>query len=109
MIFEKNDVVVVPFPFTDKVDSKRRPVVVLSNSEFHHSTNHVIVVMITTAKNSDWLSDLVIQNTKLAGLTSPCVIRMKVFTLSINLILKRIGKLSAADAKELREKLSAVM
>lgn len=109
MTFDRNDVIVVPFPFTDKKVVKRRPVVVLSNGEFHYSAGHVIVAMITSAKNSSWLSDLAISNIKTAGLTVPCVIRMKLFTLPRDVIVKKIGKLTPADAKRLKENIQIVM
>jgi mRNA interferase MazF len=109
MIFEGNDIVVVPFPFTDKSSSKRRPAVVLSNNDFLQSTDHVIAAMITSAKNSDWISDVKISNLKASGLSVPCVIRMKLFTLPKTLIIRKIGKLSSADAKLLRSRLASVL
>ena len=50
--FEKFSVVVVPFPFTDKSSSKRRPALVLSSTAFNNSVNHSVLAMITSAKNS---------------------------------------------------------
>lgn len=109
MIFEDNDIVIVPFPFTDKSSSKRRPAVVLSNKDFLESTEHVIAAMITSARNSDWISDVKIGSLKSSGLSVPCVIRMKLFTLSKTLIIRKIGKLSSADARLLRSRLASVM
>jgi len=107
--FESNDVIVVPFPFTDKGSSKRRPAVVLSNRDFLQSTDHVIAAMITSAKNSDWISDVKISNLKASGLSVSCVIRMKLFTLPKTLIVKKIGKLAPSDIKLLKSRLTAVL
>lgn len=107
--FEENDIIVVPFPFTDKNALKRRPAVILSNKSFIHSTDHVIAAMITSAKNSDWISDVKIGHLKATGLTVPCVIRLKLFTLSKTLIIKKIGKLSSADARLLKTNVAAVV
>ena len=109
MIFESNDIVIVPFPFTDKSSSKRRPAVVLSNKDFLQSTDHVIAAMITSAKNSDWISDVKISNLRASGLSVPCVIRMKLFTLSKALIVRKIGKLSSADARLLGSRMASVL
>ena len=109
MIFENDEIVVVPFPFTDKGTSKRRPAVILSNKDFNESTDHVIAAMITSAKNSDWISDVSIGNLKASGLSVPCVIRMKLFTLSKSLIIKKIGRLSSTDARLLKSRIASVI
>ena len=81
MIFDANDVIIVPFPFTDRATTKRRPAVVLSNAAFNTATGHVIAAMITSAKQSAWSSDVAITDLAAAGLAVPCVVRMKLFTL----------------------------
>ena len=52
MSFEACDVVVVPFPFTDKTTTKRRPSLVLSSAEFNQTVSQAVMAMITSAKNS---------------------------------------------------------
>jgi len=95
--FEPFDVVVVPFPFTDKVGAKRRPALVVSPSAFNNRHGQLVLAMITTAKQSDWPSDVHIGDWDKAGLTAPCRVRFKLFTLERDLILRRTGALADKD------------
>nr|WP_249263552.1 type II toxin-antitoxin system PemK/MazF family toxin [Microcystis aeruginosa] len=52
---------------------------------------------ITTATHSSWLLDVRITNLQAAGLKTPSIVRMKLFTLEHSLIVKRIGKLTVND------------
>jgi mRNA interferase MazF len=97
LIFEKFSVVVVPFPFTDQNASKRRPALVLSNTAFNTSVGHSVLAMITSAKNSNWLLDVEISDLACAGLSSPSIIRMKLFTLDNRLIIRKAGILADSD------------
>ena len=98
MTFEPYDVVVVPFPFTDRLASKRRPALVLSNGDsLNGPSGHVVLAMITSAKNSPWPLDAPVSNLKTAGLTSDSVVRMKLFTLDSRMILRRAGALGRPD------------
>ena len=92
------DVVIVPFPFTDRQASKRRPALVLSAAAFSRVTRHSVLAMITSAEQSSWPGDVAIADLEAAGLPAPCVVRLKLFTLDHRLILKRIGKLGTADS-----------
>jgi len=96
--YEAYDLVVVPFPFTDSTSSKRRPALVLSS---HHSFNskvgHSVLAMVTSAKNSSWALDCAINDLDEAGLSSPSIVRMKLFTIDVRLIISKIGHLSLAD------------
>lgn len=103
MTFDAGDVIIVPFPFTDRTTTKRRPALVLSNAAFNTATGHVIAAMITSAKQSAWASDVAIADLAVAGLAVPCVVRMKLFTLEAGLVLRRAGRLAAADAERVRE------
>jgi len=96
--YEQFDVVVVPFPFTDRATSKRRPALVLSDRQiFTAKAGHSVLAMITSANNSDWPLDIVINDLDAAGLPSPSIVRMKLFTLDNQLIIRKAGKLSLAD------------
>lgn len=97
------DVVVVPFPFTDREASKRRPALVLSSASFNRATRHSVLAMITSAEQSSWPGDVVITDLDAAGLPSDCLVRLKLFTLDHRLIVKRAGTLAAKD----RERLTA--
>ena len=61
--FERFDVVVVPFPFTDRSAEKRRPALVLSSAiEFNAPTKHAVLAMITSATGRSWALDVQISD-----------------------------------------------
>ena len=97
-IFDRFDVVIVPFPFTDRAASKRRPAVVFSSGAFNGKAGHSVMAMITSVTDSQWPQDVAIQDLTAAGLTVSCCVRFKLFTLDNRLVLRKAGKLSKADA-----------
>jgi mRNA interferase MazF len=100
--FNAFDVVVVPFPFTDKTTTKRRPALILSDAQaFNLQVGQAVMAMITSAKNSDWPLDIEIQDLDAAGLPSPSIIRMKLFTLDAKLIIRKAGKLARPDQEKI--------
>lgn len=93
-------VVTVPFPFTDRTQLKRRPALVLSSAlKFNGIIGHSVLAMITSAKNSPWPLDVEIRDIKFTKLTSPSVVRMKLFTIDHRLVVSVLGKLSDRDAR----------
>ena len=92
------DVVVVPFPFTDRRASKRRPALALSSESFSADSGHTILAMITSADNPPWPMDVLIDASS-AGLQSASKVRMKLFTLDNRLILRKAGSLSSRDQR----------
>ena len=108
MTCEPLDVVIVPFPFSDTVQSKRRPALVLSRKPFNQH-GHLILAMITTTEHSPWPGDTTLTDYRKAGLHLPCMVRLKLFTLDSRLIRQRIGRLSEPDGalviRHLRESL----
>ena len=106
-IYDLFDVVLVPFPFIDTVDYKKRPALVLSSStHFNSITQSSVLAMITTSSHSPWPLDVEIHDLKSAGLPLVSLVRMKLFTLDHRLILKKLGKLGLQDQKALRRSLS---
>lgn len=104
MVSEPWDLVVVPFPFTDSASAKRRPALVLSARAFNEN-GFTILAMITTKAHHPWPSDTDIRELGEAGLTSPCIVRMKLFTLDNRLIMKKIGRLSTDDRDRVTEQM----
>ncbi|MDR3492846.1 MAG: type II toxin-antitoxin system PemK/MazF family toxin [Gammaproteobacteria bacterium] len=90
-------VVVVPFPFTDASQAKRRPAVVLSTEDFQKQTKHITLLMVTSAKHSQWHGDHKIIDLESAGLHAESIVRQKIFTLDQRIIIDSIGKLALKD------------
>ena len=105
MTFEPFDVVVVPFPFSDRRASKRRPALVVSSESFNRAHKQSVLAMITTSRG-DWPSDVAIHGWLEAGLNIPCKVRLKLFNLDDGLIVRRIGGLSQKDRDGVRKALS---
>jgi mRNA interferase MazF len=109
--FERFDVVVVPFPFTDRNADKRRPALVLSSAKFNAAAGHSVMAMITSLGNAPWPLDAPISDLAAAGLPAVSVVRMKLFILDHRLVLRKAGQLAAKDRrgveKALRELLEA--
>ncbi|MCX7123406.1 MAG: type II toxin-antitoxin system PemK/MazF family toxin [Gammaproteobacteria bacterium] len=98
-------IVVVPFPFTDSAEAKRRPALIVSSEQHQQDTGQVTLLMVTCAKHSRWMSDHLIQDLKVTGLTAASFIRLKVFTLDLRLVLKEVGQLGPSDCKQVQSML----
>ena len=100
------EVVTVPFPFTEKLRTKRRPALVLSKKVFNEN-GHSLLLMITTKAHSPWPGDTNLEAYRAAGLQTACIVRLKAFTLDNRLILKKLGTISAADHQKIAKHLRA--
>lgn len=80
-VFARYALVRVPFPFTDQLAQKRRPALVLSEPSFQRASGHLLLAMVTSARQSAWPLDWSITDLALAGLSQPCLVRFKLFTL----------------------------
>lgn len=97
MIYEPYSIVVVPFPFTDKSYSKKRPAIALSHTEHQLQTANITLLMVTTAKASSWPNDYVLTTLTDTGLNTESIVRQKLFTIDSRLVIKKIGQLSIKD------------
>jgi mRNA interferase MazF len=103
--YDPFDIVVVPFPYADRLAEKRRPALVISNRKLAvHGL--VWVAMITSADNEAWSSDVPVSDLKRAGLPAPSVVRpAKIACIEPGRIDRRVGRLDKAAAKAVRRKL----
>lgn len=108
-IFKPYTVVAVPFPFTDKDYTKKRPALVISQEEYQKNTRHCILAMITSAKQSQWKYDITIEDIEAAGLPGASVIRAKLFTLDDRLIIGELGALSNRDKESIKKSWNQIL
>ena len=111
-MFAAWDVVVVPFPFTDRATEKRRPALVLSGAAaFNTQAGHSVLAMITSVKDDRqrWPLDTPIADLATAGLPAPSLTRMKLFTLDHRLILRKAGRLGTRDQTALKRALKKLL
>lgn len=106
------DVVVVPFPYADRLAEKRRPALVVSGPSVA-SHGMLWVAMITSAGNAPWGCDVPIGELDRAGLPVPSVVRpAKVTSIEPSRVLRRAGSLDRASADQvarwLRDAIGAV-
>ena len=103
--YDAFDIVVVPFPYADRLAEKRRPALVISNRKLGvHGL--IWVAMITSADNEAWGSDVAIADLKRAGLPAPSVVRpSKIACIEPGRIDRRVGRRGKAEAKAVAQKL----
>ena len=105
MIYDPFNVVVVPFPFADRHAARRRPALVVSSRVFNAVHEQSILAMITSA-GDDWPSDTPLRDWSDAGLSVPCKVRLKLFTVDDALILRKTGNLSTGDIEAVARRLA---
>lgn len=97
MSFEPFDVVVVPFPYSDRLAEKRRPALVVSHRDLPAKTGRIWVAMITSVDRSE-MGDVPLADFTECGLPVPSILRAsKIATIDVTRILRRAGRLSDAD------------
>jgi len=104
--FIKGDVVVVPFPFSDLSQSKRRPALVLANLD----GDDIILSQITSQSIYDSHAVKILENDFDDGtLNKPSNIRPnKIFTADEGIILYKTGHISEAKIQEVTAKIVSV-
>jgi mRNA interferase MazF len=96
--FATFDVIVVPFPYSDRLAEKRRPALVVSAPNLGDELDRLWVAMITTDRGRRLLGDTPIADMAQAGLPAASLIRAsKIATIEVDRVLRRAGRLSDRD------------
>jgi mRNA interferase MazF len=97
------NVVVVPFPYSDKLAEKRRPALVVSSDKFNKETGLLWVAMITSTANIGWHGDVEIPISGKSGLTAPSIIRTaKVATIEQERVLRVTGRIDGKTSNKVK-------
>jgi len=100
--YSKNDTILVRYPFSDLSSSKVRPAVVVSAP---HLFQDIIITPLTSKTSSLLEGEFVLSEWATAGLNVATAVKRDVSTMHEPLVIKVIGQLVAADAKQLEQAL----
>jgi len=98
--YERGDIVLVPFPFSDQTTAKKRPAVIISSD--------IMAVTSQTSKISS-VGECLIEDWNNAGLLKPSAIKSAISTIERALILKKLGRLSKSDIRSMEEALRELL
>ncbi len=101
----------MPFPFTDLSQSKRRPVLILSNLQHNMATRDFISCGITSNLRNRAFSVLLDPSEMVEGML-PVRSRIKydkIFTLEKSLVIKRVGKINPEKLRQVRALLTSLL
>jgi mRNA interferase MazF len=95
---DKGNVISVPFPFSDASATKRRPALVIAESD----SNNIMVCPITSKPGRDYAIKLEDQDFRVGKLNlSPCYIRSNIIaTIDKRNVIRRLGKLKNEKTNE---------
>jgi len=101
MVFQRGDVVLIPFPYTDLSAFKTRPAVVVSSDIYHAARSELLLAYVSSQVSQANLTiDYVLADWANAGLLKPSFVRPKVAAIEPTLVVHRVGALSARDLLE---------
>lgn len=101
MTFQRGDVVLIPFPYTDLSASKTRPAVVVSSDIYHAARSEILLAYVSSrVSKADPRVDYVLDDWAAARLLKPSFVRPKVAAIEPTLIVHRVGELSDRDLLE---------
>jgi mRNA interferase MazF len=93
----RNDIVLLPIPFTDLKSRKVRPAIVIGRN----GADLFLVPISSVLPNTDFQ----VKEWRAAGLNVPSGVKARVSTVEERLVVKIIGTLAAVDRKTLDERL----
>ena len=105
--FESGEVVLVPFPFTDLSQSKRRPVLIISNVQ-HNARSYDFVCCAITSNLDNRPYSILLDPTDMAEGVMPVRSKIKydkIFSLEKNLAIRRLGKVNPEIMSRVRSSL----
>ena len=93
MYLNQGDIVLVPYPFSDLTETKKRPAIVISNSKINKSHDVILAAITSTVYNDDF-TFRIIDSIVTTPLRLHCEIRCDtLFTADKSIIIAKISAL----------------
>ncbi len=95
--YDRGDVVLVSFIFSDESGKKLRPAVVISSAAYNRSRQEIVVAAITSNVRRRLFGDHPLTDWKGAGLLFPSVVTGIVRTIKQTMIDRKVGNMPKAE------------
>lgn len=108
MIYKQREIILIPFPYSDLSQNKKRPAIILSNSD-HNTNNEDVICCAITTNPRDYANSVEITSSDLDSGDLQYDSRVKpnkIFTLGQRLIIKKLGRLNIVKSREIIERLN---
>lgn len=103
MVFSFGDICLIQFPFTDGIQAKKRPAILLSTDP----EGDAVFLRVTTKLSTDD-GNIIIEDWRECGLLAPsCIKTNKFATLSLRLVDRKLGVLLERDKAILLDAIDA--
>lgn len=104
-VYNRSDIVLVNFVFSDESAKKLRPAVVISSAAYNRSRQEVIVAAITSNVKRRLVGDHLIAGWKEAGLLFPSLVTGIFRTIKQSMIDRKVGTMPKPDMQAIDLKL----
>ena len=107
--YNRGDVVLVSFIFSDETGGKQRPALIVSSDVYHKSRQEAIIAAITSKTERTLAGDHLINDWQDAGLLFPSVATGIIRTIKQGMIAKKLGTMPDPDMRDIDGKLKLVL
>lgn len=110
-MIKQGDLLLVPFPFSDQMGRKVRPVIVISNNKFNTISEDVLVVGVTSnVLKEEYSLNLINDDLQEGELHLECSIKCEnILKLDKEIIIKKIGKIRKEKLKLIIDKILKII
>lgn len=111
MMYKQGDVLLIPIPFSDLKSSKKRPVIVLSNSYYNSRTEDIVVAAVTSNLQQKEYAVMFSNEDMLEGVlkVDSCIRLDKIYTLSQYIVVNRFGRVKEEVLDKVKQKINVLM
>ena len=104
-VYDRGDVVLVGFIFSDEAGKKHRPVVVASSAAYNRSRQEIIVAAITSNVRRRLFGDHLIADWKRSGLLFPSMVTGIFRTIKRTMVDRKLGAMPKPEMEAINLKL----
>lgn len=110
-MFEQGNILIVPFPFSDLSNIKKRPVLVLSKTNENNCSDDIIICGITSNLKDRKHAILVDDSCLIDGfIPSKSAVKVdKLFTINKSIVIKKVARLNKETFKKVKEEFCRLM